>query len=279
MLILAGLLARFRDRRGFTLIETLIAMVTGVIVTGALFAILEVSVRQSAHLSSEAQATQISEAAMTKVVDKLRSACLSNQFTPVIEKSTENKLVFVNGYDERPAKKTEAEAAKEPPAELPASGIHKDVIEYEPKTERLVDTTYVATSSTPVETAEKFTFSSTPSQKYRLAEKVTQVEENGKKLPVFEYFAYNTSSSTGLEKAASTLKEETLITSAEPELSTANAATVASVVVRFRTAPYTKEGRFTANEEKSLSADQTSQTIFTLGSPNSESTIKAGPCE
>ena len=61
-------------------------MVTGIIVTGALFAILEVSTRQSSRLSNVAQATQVSRNAMTKIVDQLRSACLSTNFTPVIEK-------------------------------------------------------------------------------------------------------------------------------------------------------------------------------------------------
>ena len=150
MLIIARLLARARDRSGFTLVETIVAMVTGVIVTGALFAILEVSTRQSAHLSNVSQATQISRNAMTKVVDQLRSACLSSGFTPVIEKSTPNKLVFVNGYDEKTSK------GEEPPAELPASGIHKDVIEYNEKTKVLEDKTYVATSNTPTEKPEKY---------------------------------------------------------------------------------------------------------------------------
>lgn len=269
MLILAGILGRLRDRSGFTLIETLVAMITGVIVTGALFAILEVSVRQSGRLSAVAQATQISRTTMTKIVDQLRSACLSEGFSPVIEKSTANKLVFVNGYDEKPEVKPPAES-KEPPAELPAGSIHKDVIEYEEATKRLIDKTYLATSNVETETAEKFPFATTPAKTVLLAENVSQVESK----PIFEYFAYSTSSSTGATEAATSISK-TPVTPENEE----KAKSVASVVVRFRTAPTSKEFHQTATSEKGLFAEQTSQTIFAFSAPNSETTITAGPCE
>lgn len=264
-----------RDRSGFTLIETLVAMVTGVIVTGALFAILEVSTRQSARLSNVAQATQVSRNAMTRIVDQLRSACLSTNFTPVISEkspntSTPSRLIFVNGYDEKPSK------GEEPPAELPAGGIHKDVIEYNEATKQLVDKTYVATSNVPIEKAEKYSFSATPATTTKLVENVSRIGEK----PIFEYFEYNSSSSSNTSEAASTLKEKTLTPEKTSELTEAGAAKVAAVVVQFRTAPPNKK-EFTqsATVEKNTFADQTSQTIFAFSAPNSETTIEAKPCE
>ena len=49
--------------------------------------------------------------------------------------------------------------------------------------------------------------------------------------------------------------------------------------MRFLTAPQTKEARLNEQPEKNTFAEQTSQTIFTLGAPNSETTIQAGRCE
>ena len=44
-----------RDERGFTLIEVMVAMVVGLIVIGALFAILEVSLKQNARITDRVQ--------------------------------------------------------------------------------------------------------------------------------------------------------------------------------------------------------------------------------
>ncbi len=132
-----------RDEHGFTLIEVLVAMVTGVIVTGALFAILEVSVRQSSHLSNVAAATQASRTTMTKLVDQMHSACLYEGFFPIKAKSTPQKLLLVNGYDE-------ASGKEEPPAELSSGSIHKDEIVYSEALHTLKDVHYTAESNVPV---------------------------------------------------------------------------------------------------------------------------------
>jgi Tfp pilus assembly protein PilW len=269
-----------RDQRGFTLVETLVAMVTGIVVTGALFTILDFSVKQSARLSGSAQATQVSRVAMTHVVEQLHSACLAAGFTPVIKESSPTKLIFVNGYDE----KEEPKNAVEPPAELPAGSIHKDVIEYSKATGRLTDTTYKATSNVPLaETAsnafEKYTFPATGST-VRLAEHVTQMEEGGKVIPVFQYYAYATTSSSASGVAASTLNEKASLTTTETsQLTEAGAKTVASVVISFRTAPPKLEAHLSSNSEKGTLADLSTQTTFAFGAPNSETSIKASPCE
>ena len=101
-------------------------MVTGIIVTGALFAILEFSVHQSSRLSGVAQATQVSRTAMTRIVDELHSACLSTGFTPrPRRRSAPTKLIFVNGYNEKAEPKNRRlKAARPAPAGHP-QGRHR----------------------------------------------------------------------------------------------------------------------------------------------------------
>jgi Tfp pilus assembly protein PilW len=248
------------DERGFTLVEVLVAMVTGIIVSLALFAILDFSTKQAARVSESAQATQIGRTAMTHVVDELHSACLSAAFVPVKAGSNASKLVFVNGYFPAVIKeKTEPEY----------KFVRKDTIEFVPAKGQLTDATALASGE--VEASGEYPWK--PATTLVLAEHISHAETSGKEEPIFSYEKYNTASATGAFEAATTLKPMTV---AEVE---AKPAEVAAVRVSFRTSAYHKEVKLTTAAEKGISADQTTLNTFALGAPNSEATITAGPCE
>jgi type II secretory pathway pseudopilin PulG len=276
MLSPASALARTREERGFTLVETLVAMVTGIVVTGALFAILEFSVRQTSRISQVAQATQVSRGAMTHILDELHSACLATGFAPVQETSSPTKLVFQNGYSEE-AEVPGVYTSKGGSTGLKTEGARTDTIEE--KTGTLTDFVELGTGGEP----GTYTFGAkTP---VRLAEHVSQAEivnakKEAEKPPIFRYYEYAGASSTGTGEAAATLTEVKLAAGEELKTKAKGiAAKVAAVQVSFRTAASTKEVKLGASSESGTSADLTSLTTFAFSAPDSESTIAAGPCE
>src|SRR5580704_16448051 len=91
-------IAALGDNAGFTLIELLVGMLSAIVVTGALFAILIVSLHQTARISGHVQATQLGRITMARMVDELHTACIAKEFTPVQKESSENKLIFVSGF-------------------------------------------------------------------------------------------------------------------------------------------------------------------------------------
>ncbi len=241
-----------RDTRGFTLMETLVAMITGVVVTGALFAILEVSMTQSTRLSDVAQATQLGRTAMTRIVDELHSTCINAAFTPIQAGSNENELIFQSAYSEQ--------------AEIPSGRMDKIV--WNKATGTLTDNVYLSSGgSWPT-----FKFENPPSQ-VRIAEHISEAESETKKgepVPIFRYYAYATKSSTTPTAASSTLEEGKPL---KGTLETKQAATVASVAVAFKAAP--NDGKAELGRGVSLS----SQTTFAFEAPSSEAPIVAAPCE
>lgn len=247
------------NERGFTLVETLVAMVTGVIVVGAVFAILEVSLHQSSRLADFAQASQLGRTAMTRIVDELHSACIAPGFKPVQEGSTESKLIFIDAYSEK--------------AEIPiGEKTRKDEIAW--SEEKLMDKIYSSNGGSWPEF--KFASEATPKGGVRLGEQISkaEIENNESKVkekpPIFRYYDYATKASTEPTEPSSTLTE---VKPPNGGFTKAEAEKVASVQVSFRTGPPSK------STEASRSADLTSQVTFAFSAAKSETPIQDSPCQ
>jgi prepilin-type N-terminal cleavage/methylation domain-containing protein len=270
-MLIPGALTSMRSERGFTLIEVLVAMVTGVIVTGALFAILEVSMRQSTRVSDVAQATQLGRTAMNHIVDELHSACISEKFAPVQESSgekstSEPKLVFIDGY---------SEGAEVSAVATNTTGVRKDEIIWNKAAETLTDKTYLATSEPK---AGEYNWASPKT--VRLAEHITQTVSPTTKLPIpiFQYYEYGESTKSSTTEGLSTLEplknsKKEVVPKGGEEIGSALAKEVASVLITFNAAPIdnaTSLGR---------AVELNSQSTFTFSAPNSENPLKTVPCE
>jgi hypothetical protein len=255
-----------RGEGGFTLVETIMAMITGVIVIGALFAILQVSLHQTAAISNIVQADRQGRTAMTKVVNELHSACLAPKFIPVQSGSKATELRFVNAYSNLAVIPSAAASAGE--------GAYEHRIKFVTVAGkgRLVDEAYpsLSTSSWP-----KFEFNKTaPSKTTLIGEAISETEKTPtEKIPVFQYYKYGKEYNQTSGESVSTLEQ----LPAEP-----TPAQVAAVRVSFTTAP--EDTRFqaplsaktrVANEKIALS----NQVTFAFSAPNAEEPVVAGPCQ
>ncbi len=156
-----------RDASGLTLIETLVAVLVGVVVTGATFAILNLSLNQSTRIADRVSADQRGRLAMEKLLLELHSSCVSvGLVPPILEKSTATNIKFLS--------------------ETGSGTAFTTVTEHEVKLEggTLYDVYY---TSFPSSTG-KWTFPSTPTTTVTLLTGVSQ-SANGT-APVFQYFKY-----------------------------------------------------------------------------------------
>lgn len=243
------------DERGFTLIELLVAMLTGLVVSGALFAILEVSLHQTVRLTDRVEADQTGRVAMTRIIDALHSTCISPEFRPIQSGSTKTELRFVAAYSNE--------------ATIPISAVAEHRISWEKEsgkeTGTLTDSARTATGGA----WPKYTFSGTFT-KTRLASNIAEVEENKEKT-IFQYYRYALTSSSEVEKQLTPLstlepKPLTMGTSVEAE-------EAASVLVRF--IAYPSNGNTAANR----GVDLRNQITLAMSAPSSETPIEAVPCE
>jgi type II secretory pathway pseudopilin PulG len=161
---------RLRGEQGFTLIETLVAILTGLVVTFATFAILDVSLSQSSRIADRVSADQRGRLAMEKLTLVLHSSCIAPNVTPVEKESTENKIRIIS--------QTGAES----------SFATVELHELSLASSKLTDTTYLSTGKQP---APNWEFSATPAKTTTLLTGVSP-SENAKKelIPVFQYYGY-----------------------------------------------------------------------------------------
>lgn len=239
-------LRRLRSERGFTLVEVLVAMVAGLIVCGALFAILEVSVRQNARITDRVQSQQIGSNALTRIIDPLRSGCISRGATPVQSGSTGTKLIFTTAFSNETTPKPEQ--------------VYKETVE-------LVGTKlWAKTQKATGGSWPTYTGWEEPGNSTLLAE---NIYEPGGTEPVFRYYKYQeeaTSSSTSGYSTLTKLKTSSALTEAE-------AKTVAGVEVRFEALP---QDNYSAQHRGTELMDSVT---FALSSPASEGSTTDSPCQ
>src|SRR5271165_2663886 len=261
-----------RAEEGFTLVELLVAIVTGLVITFALYAILEVSTRQTALITNRVQASRSGRLTMTKIVDELHSACLAESIAPVLEGSGPTKLIFENAYSEKAEIPTASEDAKE--------GIYKHELVPEAETAGspalLIDKAYPSTAITswPSEIA----FSSTAG-KTVLGEYITQEEVGEAKQPFFKYYEYD-------EEAGATESLKPISVTEGSPLTKTTAAKVAAVAIHFRAWPkYVKAERQRELEHEPAggplqhaSVNLGTQVTLAFTSPAAETPIKDSPC-
>jgi Tfp pilus assembly protein PilW len=257
------LIHRLRDARGTSLIEVLVAMVTGIVVVAALFSILEVSLHQTARTTDTVQATQLSRKTMTHIVDELRSACIASShegYWPIKEKSTGSELRFVS-----------AASSQSEIGSVAASEVNEHRIVYEPKEGTITDYTYPSKSGT----LPNFTFSTTPEPKngIRIGSQITTsqvLNEKGEKetAPIFLYEKYATTS-----EATTTTPDDTLTRVGSELLTATQAKETASVLIRFHQLPAN------GDTQPFRSLDTSSQVTFAFAAPLPEEKVKAAPCE
>jgi Tfp pilus assembly protein PilW len=236
-----------RGEDGFTLIEVLVVMISGIVVTGALVIILIISFEQSIKIQDASTANQLGRTTMTKIVDPLHSACLAEGFQPISAKSTASTLRFTTAYSEKNV--------------IASSEASEHEVEWVAASEAFTEKVYPATSGE----GSSFVFSTSPATTTRIGEHITQASETSPQ--IFRYFRYTTSASAGSESGASDLAEIPA-----SELST-KAGEVAAVSIAFRVASGDK-----SVSQKGIPAEFNNQVIFAFSAPASETTLKDSPC-
>lgn len=202
-----------RAEHGFTLVELLVAMVTGLVVLLATFSVLDISLSQSSRISERVDADQRGRLAMEKILLELHSSCVSSAFTPILSGSESSSISFIS--------QAGAEAA--------FTHVTKHVITLSSSgSGTLTDASYVSNGgSTP-----NWTFPSTATSTQNLLTGVSQsTTSSGASIAAFQYFKYEGGnlSSTALSTP----------------LSSSNAKATAEVTVSFTTKP--SSGRVTGN--------------------------------
>lgn len=202
------------DQQGLTLIEMLVAVVMGVVVMMALFAILDFSVNQSGRIADKVDADQQGRIALEKLSLEMHSSCIAARVTPVQPGSTDESVQFISVPGSQ--------------AYLPTAELHHVYL----SGNELIDDTFNSNGGEP----PVWTFppvSSTPSAHQVLLSNVSETTtgEPPAAVPVFKYYRYYTSADR------SAVLGEIDPNPMETPLSSSDAQSTAEVTVSFTANP------------------------------------------
>jgi Tfp pilus assembly protein PilW len=152
-----------RDESGFTLMELLVAMAAGVLVSMATLAIVIASVHFSSNQQDRVDTNQQGRLAMERITQALNSSCVATSTPPIIAGS-DTSVTFYS-------------------AQRDTATISPDKVTIALTGGSLVMTTYAGTGGT---SSSNWTFSSTATT-FTL---ISHAQKNGT-VPVFKYYSYS----------------------------------------------------------------------------------------
>jgi hypothetical protein len=88
---------QLRDEDGTTLVELVVGMGMGMVVLAGLSMVLIVTLHGNARVDARVEATDNARVVMTRIIEELHSACVTQVTAPVRTGSTKEKLIFTHG--------------------------------------------------------------------------------------------------------------------------------------------------------------------------------------
>jgi prepilin-type N-terminal cleavage/methylation domain-containing protein len=158
---------RWREQQAFSLIELLVAMLIGLVVSLAAFAMLEFTTTDVSRITARAHVDQTGRVALQKIMLGLHSACVALEVNPIIEGSNGEKIKFISESGPQAAFTT----------------VNEHEIVYNSSKYTLTEQTFPSTGS---ETGGNYPFSTTASSTTTL---LTGVKQTGS-TPIFQYYRY-----------------------------------------------------------------------------------------
>jgi len=259
-------LKALREERGFTLIEVLVAMSLGILVSGIALSLLNFTTADVTRITERVHADQTGRVALEKLMLALHSSCLTAKSDPIKPESTESNLRFVS--------ETSAENEYgEPSAALPTIRLHEVVYTAgSGKTEGTLTEKSWASKGVPPN--YEFNEKETPTKRTLLTG--IQKTENSKKelVPVFRYYRYYKETDS---KAVLGELDPTPVVSGAEKLNEKEALDVAKVNVSFTAVPEGKENKLNTEFGGGRPVALEDSAILRL-SPSSEENSSNLPC-
>jgi type II secretory pathway pseudopilin PulG len=193
-----------RGEQGFTLVEMLVTLVTGIVIVLAAFSILDVSLSQSSRINERVDADQRARLAMEKILLELHSSCVIVDVNPVEVGSESEMIKFISQQG----------------SEAYFNTVTKHEIKLNKAAGTLTDASY---ASVEPSSSGTWTFPATATSKQTLLTNVSLSKEGEKTVPLFKYYKYENGNLATTE-LPTPLNEE-------------NAANTAEITVSFTTAP------------------------------------------
>lgn len=91
-----SLAGQIRDESGTTLVELMVAIMTGLVILSALTMVILTTLHGSARVTARVEATQRARIALVRLMEELHSACVTPEVAPVKKDSTGNLLRFIH---------------------------------------------------------------------------------------------------------------------------------------------------------------------------------------